>query len=114
MADTFREFDKRLSRIDRKRSRMKRGYVTVVGRDGLIVTKPRRARRRLPLRGILLLVLGFVGFKAILLAHLGFGIYQDRVESLQGGGLVEQAGAIVMAPDPVSEFMAIRLRPYLK
>lgn len=114
MADTFNEFDDRLRRIDRKRARLRRGYVTVVDRDGLIVTKPRRARRALPLRGTFFLVLGFLGFKALLMAHLGSVVYLDRVENLRDGGLVEQVGAVFMAPDPVSENLAARLRPYLK
>ncbi|WP_373051104.1 hypothetical protein, partial [Thalassovita aquimarina] len=97
-----------------KRTRLRRGYVTVVGRDGLIVTKPRRMRRRFPVRGIMLLALGFMGFKALLMAHLGFGIYLDRVENLQKGGMVEQAGAVLMAPEPVSQLLAVQLRPYLK
>lgn len=114
MADAFNEFDERLRRIDRKRKRLRRGYVTVVGRDGLIVTRPRRMRRSVPARGIAILVVGFLGFKALLMAHLGFGVYLDRVEDLAKGGMVEQGGALLMTPDPVSQFLAIQLRPYLK
>ncbi|MFY0680610.1 MAG: hypothetical protein JXR13_08575 [Thalassovita sp.] len=114
MADAFNEFDDRLRRIDTKRTKMKRGYVTVVDRDGLIVTKARRKRMAFPWTGILMLVVGFVGFKALLMAHLGFGVYQDRVQLLADGSLVEVAGAMVMKPDPVSTFLAIQARPYLK
>lgn len=114
MADAFNEFDQRLRRIDRKRSRIKRGYVTVVDRDGLIVTKPRRRRPSFPWKGISILIFGFIGFKALLMAHLGFGVYHDRVETLSEGSMVEVAGAVVMTADPVSTYVAIQLRPYLK
>lgn len=114
MSDAFNEFDSRLKRIDRSRSRMKNGYVTVVDRDGLIVTRPKRRKASMPWRGLLLLICGFLGFKALLMANMGFGNYLDRVAKLNQGGLVEQAGAFVMQPDPISENLAIQLRPYLK
>ncbi|SEP74813.1 hypothetical protein [Thalassovita taeanensis] len=114
MADAFNEFDQRLRRIDRSRARLKHGYVTIVDRDGLIVTRPRRVRRGVPLRGLFLLALGFLGFKALLMAHLGFGIYDDRVRGLQDGPAVEQLGAVVMQSDPVSAYIAQQIRPYLR
>ena len=114
MSDAFNEFDDRLRRIDKNRARMKQGYVTVVNRDGLIVTRPRRRRASMPWRGFVFLICGFLGFKALLMASMGFGNYIDRVQKLEQGGVVEIAGAYLMRPDPISEYLALKLRPYLK
>ena len=114
MSDAFNEFDARLRSIDKKRSRLKQGYVTVVDRDGLIVTKPRRRRPSFPWKGVALLVLGFFGFKALLMAHLGFGNYADRVAKLEQGGLVEWAGSKLMQQDPLSIYLAREFRVWLK
>ncbi|MEC7963664.1 MAG: hypothetical protein VX083_01170 [Pseudomonadota bacterium] len=114
MSDAFNEFDDRLRRIDKSRARLKNGYVTVVDRDGLIVVRPKRRRASFPWRGLVFLICGFLGFKALLMASMGFGNYQDRVAKLHEGGLVEVAGGYLMQPDPVSEYLAIQMRPYLK
>jgi hypothetical protein len=114
MSDAFNEFDERLRRIDENRGRRKNGYVTTVSRDGLIVVRAKARRASFPWRGFLFLTLGFLGFKALLMAGMGFGNYQDQVDKLRQGGLVEYAGSYVMQADPVSEYMAIKLRPYLK
>ena len=114
MSDAFNEFDDRLRRINEKNVRMKGGYVTTVNRDGLIVVRPQRKRSVLPWRGFLFLILGFIGFKTLLMAGLGFGNYQDRVDALNAGGIVERAGAYLMQPDPISHTLAIQVRPYLR
>lgn len=114
MSEAFNEFDERLRNISRKRARTKNGYVTVVGRDGLILLKPRQRRASFPWKGVMLLGVGFIGFKALLMAHLGFGNYQDRVTELENGGLVEMAGAVIMHQDPLSVYLAKELRPFLK
>lgn len=48
--------------------------------------------------------------KSLLLMQIGEANYQDRVTRLQAGGHVETAGAYVMQMDPVTVWIAERLR----
>ncbi|MDZ7708752.1 MAG: hypothetical protein U5K36_00505 [Roseovarius sp.] len=114
MSDATRDFNARLRRIDTQHARLDRGYVGKVRPDGLIVFKPRRQRRAIPWRGLLYLVLGFVFFKAVVLAHLGGVTYEARIAQLAGGHVLEQAGAVVMQPDALTRWMAGYLAPVLR
>ncbi|MFU8778408.1 MAG: hypothetical protein ACNA7M_12165 [Roseovarius sp.] len=114
MSDAFQGFDSRLKAIGRKRTRLAQGYVSKVGKDGLIVFRPKRRRTGASLRGLLYLVLGFTFFKAVIIAHLGGPLYGDRLAQLAQGSIVEQAGAVVMQPDPVSQMLSAYLRPILR
>ncbi|WP_037293066.1 hypothetical protein [Roseobacter sp. CCS2] len=99
-------FDKRLKRIVRRHDKMSNGVVKSINSDGLIVAKPRLYRPRFPLKGLLaVLFLGFL-FKGFLFAYLGEAEYIERVAALQGGSVLEQAGAWVMQPDPVTVIAA--------
>lgn len=114
MSDAIRDFNTRLRRIDTHHARLERGYVGKVRPDGLIVLKPRRQRRAIPWRGLLYLVLGFAFFKAAVFAHLGGVTYEARVAQLADGRVIEQAGAAVMQPDPLTRWMAGYLAPVLR
>jgi hypothetical protein len=99
-------FDKRLKKIVRRHDKMSNGVVRSVSSDGLIVAKPRLYRPRFPLKGLLaVLFLGFL-FKGFLFAYLGEGAYVERVATLRGGSMLEQAGAWVMQADPVTKLAA--------
>lgn len=113
MSDAFFDFDNRLRRINTSRIKLANGYVSVVGDDGLIVVKPRRRRNMLPLRALAFVIIGFMGFKVMILAALGEPVYQDRVETLRAGSTVERAGAWVMQADPISTSVADKVRSYL-
>ena len=113
MSDAFQDFDNRLRRIQKSRVKLANGYVSVVGDDGLIVVKPRRTRRSFSLRVLTFVIVGFLGFKIMILAVLGLPVYQDRVASLQKGSTVEMAGAWLMRADPLSVTLADKLRRYL-
>ncbi len=103
MTNADQGFDKRLNRIGRKRARMVQGYSSQVSKDGLIVFRPnRRSSRGFPIRGLLILALGFFCFKGLLLAHLGEQIFSERVDILATGSMVEQADAFMMQADPIS------------
>lgn len=106
MAQAHVPFDKRLKRIVRQHNKMSNGAVKTVNSDGLIVAKPRMYRPRFPLKGLLaVLFLGFL-FKGFLFAYLGEAEYVERVASLQSGTVLEQGGAWVMQPDPVTMIVA--------
>jgi hypothetical protein len=113
MSGAFDDFDNRLRRIQKSRVKLARGYVSVVGDDGLIVVKPRPRRSTRPVRLLAYVILGFWAFKVMILAVLGQPVYQDRVERLQQGSTVEQAGAWLMQADPLSVMLAGKLRSYL-
>jgi hypothetical protein len=101
------EFEHRIRRLMRKHDRLSRGVVHRVGPDGLITAHPRRRVSLLPpLRAIVLvLAVGFL-FKAYLLYALGGATYQARVDTLAEGSVFEQAGAMMMRPDPASTWLA--------
>ena len=114
MSDAFQGFDSRLKAIGRKRTRLAQGYVSKVGKDGLIIFRPKRRKSGLPLRGLFYLALGFTFFQAVIIAHLGAPLYGDRLTQLAQGSIVEQAGAVVMQTDPVSELLSTYIRPILR
>ncbi|MDT8328812.1 MAG: hypothetical protein RQ750_15745 [Roseovarius sp.] len=114
MSDAFQGFDTRLKSIDRNRARLERGYTSKVGKDGLIVFRPKRRHGGAPVRGVLYLVAGFLFFKAVIIAHLGASLYEERLAQLSQGSTVEQVGAVVMQPDPLSMMVAAKLRLVLR
>ncbi|MGR3461825.1 MAG: hypothetical protein ACU0AX_13815 [Roseovarius sp.] len=114
MSDATRNFNARLRRIDESHTRLGRGYVGKVRSDGLIVFAPRRRRRMIPLRGVLYLLVGFVLFKAVVLAHLGGDAYEARIARLAEGHVLEQTGAKIMHPDALTLWMAGYLAPVLR
>jgi hypothetical protein len=110
MSDGYSGFQNRLRRIDRRHVRLAQGYESRVGKDGLIVFRPKRRSRGFPLRGIVLLGLGFCVFKGVILAHTGETLYEQRLAALGSGTYVEQAGAWVMQVDPVTQAIGAKLR----
>lgn len=115
MVETQQHFQRRLGALGRKHAAMGNGYTTKVGRDGLIIVKPkRRIHTGFPFKGLLALVLGFFVFKAFMLASLSEITYSERVEKLQQGTHVEQAGAYLMQIDPVTRGIAGFLEPLAK
>ncbi|NNE87483.1 MAG: hypothetical protein HKN27_05345 [Silicimonas sp.] len=101
-ASQFDEFDRRMRRISKRHSKLSQGYVTSVNPDGLVVAKPQRRSRRGTIRGLVILLTVMFVFKGVLHAQLGAGAYEDRVNALKAGSVVEQAGAWVMSPDPLT------------
>jgi len=106
MVHTKEDFGARLNHVEKKQSRLlRRGYTTHVGRNGIIVAKPKRARINLPVKGILLFVLGFFCLKALMLYSNGPETYNDRLVTLQNGNFVEAIGARIMAIDPLTQLI---------
>ncbi len=109
----FEEFDRRLSRIDAHHRKLARGYVMSVNHDGLMIAEPKRHRRSLPWRGLLLILVGLMLFKGFLHAQIGAADYSDRVASLSAGNLVEQVGAYAMTADPLTLWISAQISPFL-
>lgn len=105
-ASQFDEFDRRMTRISRRHSKLSHGYVTTINSDGVVVAKPKRRGNRALLRGIALLVLVMILFKGFLHARLGPDAYQSRIESLAAGSAVEKAGSWAMTADPLTVWLS--------
>ena len=114
MASAAQGFDRRLKLIGKKRARLADGYVSKVGKDGLIVFRPKRRAGGFPIKGLALLVIGFFVVKGMILAHLGAATFEGRLAALSQGSVVEQTGAWIMQPDVVSQTIAQQLRPFIK
>jgi hypothetical protein len=106
-------FDARIKKVRHSHTRMARGYDAKVGRDGLIVFRPKRRRRSVPIRALFVAITAFFGFKVLVLLSLGDIAYQERVDTLAVGSIAEQAGAYVMQIDPVARTIAEQLAPLL-
>jgi len=113
MTDATNGFGNRLKKVQRKHARMARGYDCKVGRDGLIVFKPKRRKPGVPWKGLALLLMGFLGFKGLVMAHMGPDGYAERVAQMNAGSVVDQFGATIMQADPLSEFVAQQLAPLI-
>ena len=113
MSNAYQSFDSRLKNIDRSRTRLMSGYQSKVGKDGLIVFKPKARKKAVPLRAVVFLIVGFFVFKGFVLAHVGGTVYGNRLAALQEGTIVEQAGAYLMQADPVTQSIARKVRPFI-
>ncbi|WP_208348825.1 hypothetical protein [Pseudaestuariivita rosea] len=61
----------------------------------------------------MLLIVAFFVFKGLMLAHLGVADYENQIVLLQQGTSVEQAGAWAMQVDPLTQWLAAQIGPYL-
>lgn len=108
------QLEKRLTRIEAKRRSISRGAVYSVNQDGLIISRPRRRGRRVPVRGLFFAVAALIIFKAGLYANLGAGTYVARIDELASGTVIERAGAWVMAADPMTVWVATEVKLMLR
>jgi hypothetical protein len=111
MDEGQRDFSRRLKLLSRKHSSMTRGYRVLMKEDGLLVAAPAAGPSRLQFRPrIVVFLIGFLWlFKGVLIASLGTG-YGQSIERLAAGTPVEQAGAMVMYPDPLAQWIAGQIR----
>ncbi|MEZ5716782.1 MAG: hypothetical protein R3D85_17520 [Paracoccaceae bacterium] len=114
MSGGHKSFDERVRLLERARSRAPRGHVQVAGPDGLVFAKKRRATPTVSARGVLYLIFGFILFKSIAMAQFGPAGYEQRLDELKQGTLIEQVGAVLMQPDRISAGLAIQIAPFLR
>lgn len=105
-ASQFDEFDRRMRRIHRRHSKLSHGYVTSINDDGLVVAKPARRGRNTTARAAVIVIALILVFKGVLLAQLGPQAYDERVDALREGSALEQAGAVIMMPDPITVWIS--------
>lgn len=108
------QFQARLKQINRKHEAMSGGYSAKLRPDGLLVVKPHRVQSRVSARTLIFFTAAFLVFKGFLMAALGFGSYDERVQTLALGSGLERAGAFIMQADPVSVFLAQKIGPVLR
>lgn len=111
MSETLFHFDKRVNRIARKNRKLVRGHVNFIDPTGVIRERPRRGVHGVPLRGLLVTGLGFLGFKGLLIAHQGPVQYEDKLALLSEGTIFERGAAWAMQIEPVSQLIAGFLAP---
>lgn len=116
MVETQDDFAKRLHMLGRKHTKMTNGYTTKVGKDGLIVVKPKRraARGAGGVKILILVALGFFAFKAFTLAAVGPVTYNERLSKLENGTVIEQVGAKALAIDPLTAAVAGKVGPAVR
>jgi len=81
---------------------------------GVIILTCERPVSDVTLRGFVLLVVAFLGFKSLVIAHLGVETYAGAIQKLQHGAMLEQAAAFIMRPDVMSQFLAGQIGPILR
>lgn len=107
MAVSESSFGERILKIEEQRSsRVKNGYIHEMRADGLIVARPRAYKPSFPLRGLLMVVVGFVLFKTLVVISVDEATYDERMTALQDGTTVEQVGAFFMQDDPLTSGLA--------
>ena len=114
MSEEALQFKKRLRSLERKHLEMSNGYRAQMRPDGLIMMTPQRRKSAISGRSIILFLLAFMAFKGFLIANIGIDGYQDRVDRLRTGNVIETAGAWVMQIDPASELIAEKIGPVLR
>lgn len=113
MADSIDDFETRVGRISAQRQASRRGVRLHVDKSGLITARPRR-NFIVPLRSLLLLLFVLTGFKVAALAQLGPQKYGENLAALSEGTIVEQAGAVLLRPGPVTQLIANPLLQVLR
>ncbi len=108
-ASQFDEFDRRMRRISKRQSKLSRGHVTKVNPDGLVVAKPKRRSYRSLMRGAVILIAALMIFKGVAYQQLGANVYEARVSTLKEGSVLEQSGALLMTPDPVTIWISNKI-----
>lgn len=114
MSGGHKSFDERVQLLERARSRAPRGRIQVAGPDGLVFAKKRRATPAVSVRGAFYMVFGFILFKSIAMAQFGPGGYDQRVDDLKQGTMIEKVGAVLMQPDRISAGLAVQIAPFLR
>jgi hypothetical protein len=107
MENSLLEFEKRQQAVYRKHARMAQGYVNRFDKDScIIVQEPDNKASGHAFKALMLVIPGFILFKAFVLAWLGTDAYQSHVVDLAHGSSFEQAGAWFMQVDPLSMKLA--------
>jgi hypothetical protein len=115
MVYTKEDFNARIGAVDKDKSNvLRRGYTTKIDKNGIIVVKPRAKRLRLPIKGVVFLIAGFLCLKALMLSANGPDTYNDRLATLENGNVIETVGARVLGIDPVTQLIANKIGTFFR
>lgn len=114
MVETHAHFVNRLKGLGNKHAQLAQGYTTRIDHNGIVTAVPKRRRRTLPIKGMLMLAIGFIGFKTFMLAAVGPVTYAERLAKLEAGTSVERLGARALGMDPVTQALANLVGPILR
>ncbi|OWU85485.1 hypothetical protein ATO6_00585 [Oceanicola sp. 22II-s10i] len=111
----MKSFQDRLKFIDRRARSLEGGYHPKVRKDGLIDLVPDRKplRKRVPMKYVIGLLAGVIGYKVFLLIRMGEAGYAAKLASLAQGETVEKIGATLMQIDPVTRMMTDFIAPFV-
>ena len=109
------EFENRVKRLHRKRSKAARSNTPAfIDQDGYVIVQAKSRPRRVPFLGLFLLALRFFALKGLMIAGMGSDIYAIRIQELFGSSsFVTQIGAWTMQGDAVSLMMAENIEKIL-
>ena len=102
MDQALKSFRKREQAVRRKHIRMSQGYITRIGRNGVIEQVPDRKLGANGLGLLLRLAVVLTAFKVLVLTWLGETVYLETLDALSRGLTHEKAGAWLMQIDPLT------------
>ena len=103
MMDRERNFDERYRRVLQRHRQLSHGYVTKLGKNGVINHHPiGQFRNAVSLKFLLAPVLLMFFLKACVLAVLGEEAHAAQIALMQDGSMGQQIGALLMQKDPIS------------
>ena len=115
MVYTKEDFYSRVGAVSKKSARRgKNEFVTRIDQNGVLIVKAKRRGFHFPVKGAVLMILAFFCFKALMLVSNGPEAYSDRLSTLENGTIIEAMGARVLSVDPVTQFIADQVRPFLR
>ncbi len=78
--------------------------------DGLEIARTKRERRWLPIWHVIFFIYLILLIRLVTMAQIGPGGYAMRMDEMQNGNAVEQVAARIMAMDPISQRLAVKIR----
>lgn len=114
MVETYQHFGRRVKLLNRKNALMANGYYTTLRSDGLVVARPIRRSAGIPFKSLFAITVLFFCFKAFVLSSIGPGAYQIRLNTLNNGTVIEQAGGWALGLDPVTTAIANKIGPIFR
>ena len=103
MTDKQDMFDERYRKVLKRHRQLSRGYVTRLGRNGVIDHHPiGNFRDFISVKSLVLPFAILFFLKACMVTVLGQEAYAAQVALLREGGLTEQIGAFFMQMDPIT------------
>ncbi len=112
MASDKKEFERRVSRIEKRKNAIAdNGARKKVGKDGLVEFVPKGGALglRFPWRAVVLLAIFLFAGKVGIFRALGPEAYAEKLSALEAGSQIDQVGAVIMQVDPATQWVSDQL-----